>query len=187
MIATARRREGKVFVRGAVVENTMFYMGSLMTLLASSDETNNGFNLLEYRSQPGHEPPPHIHINQDELLYILEGEIVVYCQDQKLFVRSGDSILLPRNEAHAWYVLSPKLRMLIFTQPGGIDQYFEAMSVSPATSMELPPASITYALDDPAHAIQVGLDHGIRILTSDETRELLPQYPGFGVPPQEPS
>jgi quercetin dioxygenase-like cupin family protein len=185
MMDTASKHNGKVFVRGAVVENTMFYMGSLMTLLASSDETNNGFNLLEYSSQPGHEPPPHIHINQDELLYVLDGEIVAYCQDQKVFVGSGESIFLPRNEAHAWYVLSPKLRMLIFTQPGGLDAYFLAMSVSPATTMELPPASITYVLDDPAHAIKIGLDKGIRILTPGETRELLPRYPGFGVPPHE--
>lgn len=179
------KQKTKVFVRDATVENTMFYMGSLMTLLASSDETNNGFNLLEYRSQPGHEPPPHIHIDQDELLYILEGEIVAYCQDEKVYVRAGESIFLPRNEAHAWYVLSPKLRMLILTQPGGIDEYFQAMSVSRATSMELPPASITYALDDPARAVRIGLEKGIRMLTPDEARELLPHYPGFGVPPQE--
>lgn len=69
-------------------------------------------------------------------------------------MRSGESVFLPRNEAHAWYVLSSELRMLIFTQPGGIDEYFQAMSVSPATTMQLPPASITYALDDPARAIK---------------------------------
>jgi hypothetical protein len=37
------------------------------------------------------------------------------------------------------------------TNPGGMDEYFDAMS-SPATCMELPPAATTYALADPALA-----------------------------------
>ncbi len=39
--------------------------------------------------------------------------------------------------------------------PGGMDEYFEAMS-SPATCMELPPTATTYALADPALAIATG-------------------------------
>ena len=159
-------------------------MGSLMTTLASTAETRNGFALLEYRSTPGHEPPPHIHINQDELLYILDGEIEAYCQDQVVKVASGQCIFLPRNFAHAWYCDSPELRMLILTQPGGVDEYFEAMS-TPATSMTLPSSQITYLMDDPEHAIQLGIEHGIRILGPDETKRFLPRYPGFGATTQE--
>jgi hypothetical protein len=45
-------------VRSATVETTSFYMGSLMSFLVKSSQTGNGFCLLEYRSEPGHEPPP---------------------------------------------------------------------------------------------------------------------------------
>src|ERR1700674_3394882 len=69
-------------VRGASTETTRFYMGSLMSFLAKSDQTRNGLCLLEYRSQPGHEPPPHIHLDQDEAFYLLEGELEVYCMGQ---------------------------------------------------------------------------------------------------------
>src|ERR1700724_3167887 len=51
-------------VRGASTETTRFYMGSLMSFLVKSSQTRNGLCLLEYRSQPGHEPPPHIHLDQ---------------------------------------------------------------------------------------------------------------------------
>ena len=71
-------------------------MGSLMSILASTSETSNGFALLEYRSTPGHEPPPHIHVNQDEVLYILEGEIEAFCLGKVLKVAAGESIFLPR-------------------------------------------------------------------------------------------
>ena len=76
--------------------------------------------------------------------------------------------------------MSPKIRTLIMTNPGGMDEYFEAMSSS-ATCMELPPAATTYALADPALAIATGERFGIKILTPVETAELLPHYPGFGV------
>ena len=93
---------------------------------------------------------------------------------------AGEALFLPRNQAHAWYVMSPKITTLIMTNPGGMDEYFEAMS-SPATCMELPPAATTYALADPALAIATGERYGIKILTPIETAELLPHYPGFGV------
>jgi hypothetical protein len=66
-------------VRGASTETTRFYMGSLMSFLVKSSQTRNGLCLLEYRTQPGHEPPPHIHRDQDEAFYLLEGELEVYC------------------------------------------------------------------------------------------------------------
>jgi hypothetical protein len=56
--------------------------------------------------------------------------------------------------------MSPKIRALIMTNPGGMDEYFEAMS-SPATGMGLPPAATTYALADPALAMVTGERYGI--------------------------
>lgn len=180
MTDVAANSRPTAFAQGARVENSLFYMGSLMSVLASTAQTGSAFSLLEYRSQPGHEPPPHIHVAQDEMLYVLEGGIEAYTPDvTAVAVAAGESLFLPRDQAHAWYVTSPKLRMLIMTNPAGIDDYFAAMA-EPATGMELPPSGTTYAMDDPAHAIEVGARYGLRFLTPDETRELLPNYPGFG-------
>jgi quercetin dioxygenase-like cupin family protein len=171
----------KAFAAGAEVENSLFYMGSLMSVLASTKQTGGAFSLLEYRSQPGGEPPPHIHVGQDELLYVLEGEIEAYTPDLTAArVGAGQAVFLPRDQAHAWYVTSPKLRMLILTNPAGLDDYFVEMA-EPATSMKLPVGAKTYAMTDPAHAIAVGERHGLRFLSPDETRQMLPGYPGFGV------
>jgi hypothetical protein len=61
----------------------------------------------------------------------------------------------------------------------GLDGYFTAMA-EPATSMNLLTEAITYNVDDPSHAIRVGAENGIRILSPEETAEQLPRYPGFG-------
>ena len=67
-----------------------------------------------------------------------------------------------------------------------MDGYFEAMS-SPATSMELAINAITYAHADPAPALALAAQYGFKFLSPTETAELLPHYPGFGVPRKEPS
>lgn len=169
------------FVRSAVVETTRSYMGNLHTSLVKSAETENRFFVLEVRAVPGAEPPPHLHYEQDEVMYILEGELEVYCMGQVRTARAGEVVFLPRQQAHAFYFLSPTLRFLALVQPGGLDRYFEAMS-SPATSMEIPANVTTYADSDPAPAIALADKYGVKLLTLEETAELLPHYPGFGVP-----
>ncbi|MBW4617287.1 MAG: cupin domain-containing protein [Desmonostoc vinosum HA7617-LM4] len=168
------------FVRSAVPETTRSYMGGLLTFLATSAETGNRSFLLEVQTVPGAEPPPHLHYEQDEVFYILEGEIEVYCMGQVRIARAGEMVFLPRMQAHAFYFLSP-LHFLALVQPGGIDGYFEAMS-TPATSMEIPANATTYAESDPAAAIALAAKYGVKMLNSEETAELLPHYPGFGVP-----
>jgi quercetin dioxygenase-like cupin family protein len=174
------------FVRSAVTETTRSYMGGLMTFLATSAETENRSLLLEVRTVPGAEPPPHLHYDQDEVFYILEGELEVYCMGQVRIARAGEMVFLPRMQAHAFYFLSP-LHFLAWVQPGGLDGYFEAMS-SPATSMGIPAHIATYAESDPEEAlaklnevIALAAKYGVKMLTPEETAELLPQYPGFGV------
>ena len=78
--------------------------------------------------KPGNEPPPHLHYDQDEVYYILEGELEVYCMGEVRTVRAGETIFLPRNQAHAFYYLSPTLRFLALLQPGGSDGYGRARS-----------------------------------------------------------
>lgn len=178
---TTSTRPVEAFAAGPELENSLFYMGSLMSVLVPTARTNGAFGMTEYRSRPGNEPPPHIHVGQDELLYLLEGEIEAYTPTvTALRVKAGQAVFLPRDQAHAWYVLSPALRMLILTNPAGIDEYFAAMA-EPATSLELPEHATTYAMDDPAHAIETGKRFRLHFLTPEETKALLPDYPGFGV------
>jgi quercetin dioxygenase-like cupin family protein len=169
------------FVRSAVPETTRSYMGGLMTFLATSAETENRSLLLEIRTVPGAEPPPHLHYEQDEVYYILEGELEVYCMGQVRTARAGEMVFLPRMQAHAFYFISPILHFLAWVQPGGMDGYFEAMS-NPATSMEIPANATTYADFDLDAAVALAAKYGVKMLTPEETAELLPQYPGFGVP-----
>lgn len=49
------------YQRGAMLNSSMFYMGSLQSFLAKGEDTGGRFALMEYQAKPGNEPPPHSH------------------------------------------------------------------------------------------------------------------------------
>jgi quercetin dioxygenase-like cupin family protein len=172
------------FARVPGVDSTFAYMGSLMTFLAKGSETGGRFALMEYHTKPGNEPPPHVHEREHEFYFVLDGAMRFYCEDKTLDIRAGEVVFLPRGKAHAFNCTSDFVRTLIFVQASGkadigLDRYFLAMG-DPASSMSMPETPVTYAIDEPEHAIRVGASTGIRILSPAETARALPQYPGFG-------
>jgi mannose-6-phosphate isomerase-like protein (cupin superfamily) len=174
------------YSREVNVDSTIDYMGSLMTFLAKGSETSGRFALMEYHTKPGDEPPPHVHEREHELYFVLEGKMRFYCEDKILDSGAGDVVFLPQGKAHAFTCTSDFVCTLIFVQATGkdavgLDSYFLAMG-EPAASMVLPESAVTYAVDDPEHAMRVGASTGIRILSKSEVQRELPHYPGLGVP-----
>ena len=173
------------FKRGSNLGTSKFYMGSLMSFLTKGADTGGRIALMEYQAQPGNEPPPHVHHWENELFYVLEGVMELYVGDKVLVIGPGEVAFVPRDKPHAFYIRTPQLRMLILAQATGahavgLDTYFSAMG-TPATAMTLPVNAVTYQMNEPAHAARVAAEHGLRILTPEETAWELPLYPGFGV------
>src|SRR6202041_3016417 len=53
------------FMQGRYIENSRWYMGSVMTFLVNSEHTNGSFSITEYLSKPGNEPPAHVHPREE--------------------------------------------------------------------------------------------------------------------------
>ena len=47
--------------------------------------------------------PNHLHVFQDEHFEVLSGELVIIHRGQKSLLKAGESMLLPKNEAHNHY------------------------------------------------------------------------------------
>jgi mannose-6-phosphate isomerase-like protein (cupin superfamily) len=62
----------------------------------SSADTSGGMFILEHDNLEKGGPYRHFHPAQDEWLYAIEGEFRVEIGEQKLTLRSGDSVLMPR-------------------------------------------------------------------------------------------
>ena len=65
-------------------------------------------------------PARHLHFDQDEWFYAVEGEFIIEIGQERFRLNHGDSILAPRKVPHAWaYVGDAKGRILITFMPAG--------------------------------------------------------------------
>jgi quercetin dioxygenase-like cupin family protein len=126
------------------LDQSVWYNGSLMTFLATGEDTHGQFALIEAVARRGNVPPPHIHHREDEIFYVLEGEVVVSVGDRTIKGTAGTMFFLPRDVPHSFTIESEQSRMLILLTPAGLEGWFKEFSV-PAQAMTLPPA------DEPAY------------------------------------
>lgn len=116
-----------------------WHLGSLMIWHLVGEATDDTLALGEVVVRPGLEPPLHIHAREDETWFVIDGEVVFQRGLERLTLRSGDAIFLPRGVAHGFAVRSETARMLHVYTPAGLESAHRAASV-PAEHRELPPA-----------------------------------------------
>jgi oxalate decarboxylase/phosphoglucose isomerase-like protein (cupin superfamily) len=72
----------------------------------------------------------HVHHEQDEWFYVLEGEFVVQVGDERFHLRAGDSLLAPRKMPHAFANVSETARLIVAFQPAGsIEKLFSEIAM----------------------------------------------------------
>ena len=166
----------KAFKRATSLERSKWYMGGLITNLAEKKDTDGAFCLVESTLASGNEPPPHVHSREDELFYLLDGELDVYVGEEAFKVETGECIFLPKFKPHAFIIRSPRLRLLTLFTPGGIERAFHN-NLSPAQYLDLPIGQLTYSTADLKDTAQRLGEYGICFLAPDEVAGQLPFYP----------
>jgi quercetin dioxygenase-like cupin family protein len=83
-------------------------------------EDSNGLFILENTFHAKGGPARHLHYEQDEWFYVLEGEFLIEVGQERTRLRPGDSLLAPRRVPHVWaYVGEARGRILITFLPAG--------------------------------------------------------------------
>ncbi len=86
----------------------------------SSKDTAGSWSVFEAHWSLKGGPPLHVHQGEDEWFYVIEGEYVVQVGDERFRLKSGDSVLAPREVPHSYAHLGDGHgRMLIAYQPAG--------------------------------------------------------------------
>jgi len=133
--------ESSKFGRGRQsLDRSVWYSGHLMTFLATAEDTQGQFALIEAVARKGNVPPPHIHHREAETFYVLEGEITVSVGDRTVKATPGTLVVVPRHTVHSFVIESEQVRVLILLTPAGMEGWFKEFSV-PAEAMTLPPAA----------------------------------------------
>lgn len=74
-----------------------------MILLADAAWTHGRFTAWESICLPGGGPPPHTHSREDELFYIIEGELTFTLFDQTILGKPGTAVYLPAGSLHTFH------------------------------------------------------------------------------------
>jgi quercetin dioxygenase-like cupin family protein len=85
-----------------------------------SSPDGGGLFILEntFPAQGG--PARHLHCDQDEWFYAVEGEFIIEVGSERIRMKPGDSLLAPRRVPHVWaFVGDTRGRMLIAFMPAG--------------------------------------------------------------------
>ncbi len=113
----------------------------LWTVLATSEQTEGRYSLIEQLMPQGAAPPPHVHPYGAEAFYLLEGEITYRAGNDTLDAAAGDFVVIPRNTVHSFEVKNGSARVLNFYVPGGWEQVFPDLA-RPADTRSLPPEGL---------------------------------------------
>jgi quercetin dioxygenase-like cupin family protein len=137
--------------------------------LATGEQTEGRFALTETRTDAGYASPFHVHHDDDEAIYVLEGVIDVYLGDEVHEGRPGAWFFMPRGIPHGYFVGEEgPARMLILTAPAGFERFFHEHGQAVEAG---PPAA-------PA----ISKEEGERILLEEYGIELLAAPEGYPTP-----
>jgi quercetin dioxygenase-like cupin family protein len=101
-----------------------------ITQFVGGAETGGRLALLEVRV--GHDSllPLHRHHWEDEIIYVLEGEVRFSIDGRQQPGPAGTCVLLPRGSEHSYAVESTEARLLIIVAPAGLEQLYDEQSRS---------------------------------------------------------
>jgi quercetin 2,3-dioxygenase len=96
----------------------------------SALDTNGGLSVAEITAVHRGGPARHLHHEQDEWFYVIEGEYVIEVGDERYELGPGDSVLAPRKVAHVWaHIEEGTGRLIAALQPAGeIEAFFDELA-----------------------------------------------------------
>jgi quercetin dioxygenase-like cupin family protein len=146
----------QVRVVGPGEGRALWVLSNHQTHKLSSAETNGAFSLWEERVPPQGGPPPHRHMAEDELFYVLAGELTFWSEQGEVRAGPGAVAYIPRGSLHSFKNTgtSEALAFVLVT-PGGFERYFEAVgtpAIDHVNGPEVTPATVERLLAAaPAH------------------------------------
>jgi quercetin dioxygenase-like cupin family protein len=136
-----------------------WFFGGLTTIKADGAATGGSALVTEQVVPRGGGSPLHVHHNEDEWFYVIEGELTIWIDGTTVVAPAGAFVYGPREIPHTFVVSSDEARFLLVTEPGDFAGFVRALA-EPASGPVLPPGPPTPPDMDAvlAAAAQYGLE-----------------------------
>lgn len=111
-------------------ETTALFGGSSPNdIKVSSKDTDGELTIFEYTGHVKGGPGLHIHLKQDEIFFIVEGEYTFKTGDDIHHLKKGDTIFQPRGVPHTFAQTSDTGKMYFIELPSGtMEDFFRKLS-----------------------------------------------------------
>ncbi len=101
----------------------------MLLVKASAESTGGAFAIIE-EIEPL-DTPLHVHSNEDELFYVIEGEHVFRIGEDEFPAGPGAVVFAPRQVPHAHRRVVPRVgRFLTMVSPAGFEGFFRELSAA---------------------------------------------------------
>ena len=135
------------------------FLNNLFTAKLSSEETNGEMTVMEFHAPKNFGPPLHSHDIEDELFYVIDGDVWFSCGDVEAVHTTGAVVWLPRGRPHTFQVRSETAQVLQVTTPAQFERFVATLG-RPTDDAVIPePEEI-----DPGHVAEVCAQFGIQVL-----------------------
>src|SRR5262245_19423439 len=100
-----------------------------MRVLLTTEATGGAVSVLMAWHKPGEGPPDHVHFNQEEIFFVVEGSYELTVAGEPRTAGPGTIVFIPRNVVHRFKNVGDTTAcMLDWSLPGGQDHYFKTIS-----------------------------------------------------------
>jgi quercetin dioxygenase-like cupin family protein len=161
MSTIAQERAEAGYALDADEGEAFWLLGMLQTIKIGKDDTAGKYGLLVIVVPEGVGSPWHVHPEEDEWFYVLEGELTIWVAGQTVVAPAGSFVFGPRDVPHTFIVSSDEARFLLVTQAAGFEGFIRTLG-TPAPVAEIPPAPT--APPDMEPVLRAAADHGLEIL-----------------------
>jgi len=144
--------ESAVEVIGPAAGERVDVLGAPVLLKSGGDPRHMTF--ADHPLPAGYGVPMHLHEDEDELFYILEGELTVTTEAGEMVAGPGSFVHLPRGCPHAFRNASGRDgRMIVVASPGGgLDGVFRGLDAARGEPL------------GPGRVAEIVRPHGVRLL-----------------------
>ncbi|CAG6390731.1 cupin domain-containing protein [Streptomyces cocklensis] len=117
-----------------------WFLGGQARVLLTGAETGNRLALMEFVAPAGHAPPHHVHEDEEEVWFVLDGEVTFFVGDRRHDLAPGQVAHGPRGVPHSYLVRSAQgARIAAVFSPACIEEFFRANGTPVAEAGDMPP------------------------------------------------
>ncbi len=129
-----------VHTKYSASETLVFPDAITVKILLSGKQTNGNQAVFEDIVYPGIGPGRHIHYDQDEIFFFLEGEFIAEVGGEMYTFKPGDVAFIPRGTIHAFKNVgkTPGRLRYIFSPANTIEEMFREFHLASQTEVLSP-------------------------------------------------